>query len=256
MTASSLSSPAIRPQLPDLAVAYRELQDLLISTSELDAFLADLAAMAVAVIPPISSCGITLRRGAEPLTVGSSDPLADRVDELQYGRGVGPCLEALHTGETVTVTNLATDRRWGDYPAHAMRCGVAASLSLPLTAGAQTVGAMNLYAASPHEFTAAECAQGMAFAAQACGALALVQRHEMQLRVNSQLVDALASRTVIDQAMGVLMGTRRISAKQAFDLLRGQSQRRNVKLHAIAAEVVQTMTSHPVQPPPPFVERE
>ncbi len=242
-------------QLPDLAVTYRELQTLLITTSELDAFLTELAVLAVAVIAPITSCGITLRRGGQPMTVTSSDPLAAGLDELQYGRGVGPCLQALHTGEIVTVTDLAAEQRWEDYPAHALRCGVSASLSVPLVAAGESVGAMNLYAVAAHEFTAAEIAQAQAFAAQASGALTLAQRHETQLRVNTQLEKALASRSVIDQAMGVLMGTRLISATQAFDSLRAQSQHRNVKLHTVAVELVETLTHHAVQPAPEFTQR-
>jgi GAF domain-containing protein len=248
-------SPSEPSQLPDLAVAYRELQRLLTTTSELDALLTALASLAVEVISPVSSCGITLRRDGEPMTVSSSDPLASRIDELQYGRGVGPCLQALHTGDIVTVTDLAQEKRWGDYPAHARNWGVAASLSLPLTAGGPTVGAMNLYSVTPHEFTGAEIRQGVAFASQASGALDLVQRHETQLKVNAQLLDALASRSIIDQAMGVLMGTRRISATEAFSTLRSQSQHRNVKLHAVAAEVVETMTKHPAEPAGAFTHR-
>lgn len=247
--------PAALPPLPDLAVAYHDLQQLLLTTPQLDAFLAGLASLAAEVIPPVSSCAIMLRRGGEPITVTASDALARRLDEMQYGRGVGPCLQALHTGEIVTVTDLADEQRWGDYPAHALSYGVAASLSLPLTVGGSTIGAMNLYSAHAHEFTAAEVAQSGAFAAQASGALALMQRHETQLRVNAQLENALASRAVIDQAMGVLMGTRRISATQAFDSLRAQSQHRNVKLHAVAVEIVETFTEHAVQAAPAFTQR-
>lgn len=255
MTTNPLPAPANASSPADLAAAYRELQDLLLGTSELDAFLTELAVLAVRVIAPVASCGITLRRGGEPMTVTSSDPLAARIDELQYGRGMGPCLQALHTGEIVTVTDLTLEQRWGDYPAHALTSGVAASLSLPLSDGEQTVGAMNLYAVDAHEFTAAEIAQGSAFAAQACGALTLLQRHQAQLRVNDQLTDALASRATIDQGMGVLMGTHRISATDAFDALRAQSQRRNVKLRTVAAEVIQEVTNHQVEPPPTFTPR-
>jgi GAF domain-containing protein len=248
----SVSDPS---RVPDLTVAFRELQRLLITTSELDAFLAALASLAVELISPVSSCGITLRRNGEPMTVSSSDPLARRIDELQYGRGVGPCLQALHTGDIVSVTDLAEEQRWGDYPRDALSWGVAASLSLPLTAGAPTVGAMNLYSVHPHEFTAAEIAQGVSFAAQASGALLLVARHESLLKVNAQLRDALASRAVIDQAMGVLMGTRHISATEAFDALRSQSQHRNVKLRTVAADVVATITNHVAEKAPAFTQR-
>ena len=254
MTTNS-SSPSDQDQPYDLAIAYRDLQKLLITTSELDAFLGELAALAVDVIATMSACGITLRREGKPTTVTSSDALALRIDELQYGGGVGPCLQALHTGQIVTVSDLATEQRWGDFPSHALSSGVAASLSVPLTAGEATIGAMNLYSVTAHEFSAGEISQATAFAAQASGALTLVERHESQLKVNAQLLDALASRSIIDQAMGVLMGTRHISATEAFDALRSQSQRRNIKLHAVATDLVELMSKHAAEPAPAFSRR-
>jgi AmiR/NasT family two-component response regulator len=43
---------------------------------------------------------------------------------------------------------------------------------------------------------------------------------------------------VIEQAKGVLMGRHGVDEKQAFELLRQQSQRLNVKLRTLATEVV------------------
>jgi GAF domain-containing protein len=255
MAANPSSKRSSDDLLPDLATAYASLQALLISTVEIDEFLSELAMLAVDVIGPVDSCGITLRRDGQAMTVTSSDPLAAFIDELQYGRGVGPCLQALHTGHIVMVSNLVDERRWGDYPLHALEAGVAASLSLPLFAVGTTVGAMNLYSGLPHEFTKDEIAQASSFAAQASGALGLVQRQATQLQLTTQLMDALESRTVIDQAMGVLMGQRRISAAAAFDALRAESQHRNVKLHIIASELIDTTTGHAAEPGRAFNQR-
>ena len=49
---------------------------------------------------------------------------------------------------------------------------------------------------------------------------------------------ALETRTTIGIAMGMLMATSRVSADQAFDMLRSASQRSNRKLSAIAAEMI------------------
>jgi AmiR/NasT family two-component response regulator len=49
---------------------------------------------------------------------------------------------------------------------------------------------------------------------------------------------ALASRSVIDQAVGIVMAQRRCTAEDAFATLLTVSQRRNVKLRAVAAELV------------------
>jgi AmiR/NasT family two-component response regulator len=48
---------------------------------------------------------------------------------------------------------------------------------------------------------------------------------------------ALASRDLIGQAEGILMATHRVSAVEAFDLLRPTSQDPNVKLRNVADHV-------------------
>ena len=73
-----------------------ELVSLLADTPAVEAFLDDLVAAAAAELGV--SCGMTMRRDARPLTVASSGALAAAADEVQYGKGQGPCLQALATG--------------------------------------------------------------------------------------------------------------------------------------------------------------
>ena len=56
--------------------------------------------------------------------------------------------------------------------------------------------------------------------------------------VRAQLEAALTSRSVIDQALGIIMGQNRCSSEEAFRLLRDASQNRNVKLRELAAAMV------------------
>ena len=51
---------------------------------------------------------------------------------------------------------------------------------------------------------------------------------------------AIANRTVIGQAEGILMERFGITAEQAFAVLRRVSQHRNVKLNGVAEELVRT----------------
>ena len=60
------------------------------------------------------------------------------------------------------------------------------------------------------------------------------------------LQNALVSRSVIDQAIGIIMATRRCPADEAFATLRGLSQTRNVRLAVIAQDLVdRTASGHP-----------
>ena len=53
---------------------------------------------------------------------------------------------------------------------------------------------------------------------------------------------ALATARLIGQAQGVLMAQRRCTAQEAFEQLVRLSQRRNLKLHQVAAELVQAVS--------------
>ncbi len=123
----------------------------------------------------------------------------------------------------------------------------------PLTAEGKHIGALNLYATIPEAFGPAETRRAESFAANATGAIALAVRQAASADLTSQLRAALASRAVIDQALGVIMAQERCTHDQAFAVLRSASQNRNIKLHDIAAEIV-TSVSGEVPQPPPFEE--
>src|ERR1700734_992172 len=129
----------------DMAASIMEMQALLLGTETIEDFLAELATLAVATVGEGLSCGITLQPNGRPLTAASTDALAAKVDEVQYGLDQGPCLHALRTGTQVSIEDLASDQRWTAYAATALQHGIRSSLSLPLSSGTSTVGAFNLY---------------------------------------------------------------------------------------------------------------
>jgi hypothetical protein len=53
----------------------------------------------------------------------------------------------------------------------------------------------------------------------------------------------LESLPVIEQAKGILMAQQRCGPEEAFDLLRRASQRANVKVHVLAAQIVEQVAS-------------
>ncbi|MFF1303867.1 ANTAR domain-containing protein [Streptomyces sp. NPDC058307] len=62
------------------------------------------------------------------------------------------------------------------------------------------------------------------------------------------LQTAMESRSVIDQAIGVIMGRQRCGADEACNLLRTASQRRNVKLREVYAELIRDIGAGPSSP--------
>jgi GAF domain-containing protein len=232
--------------------AYGGLVTLLVDSPQLDGFLDQVVRLAAEVVTPAAAGGITFDRDGRPVTVATSSPLAAQVDELQYGADQGPCLDALRTGEVVQVDDLATECRWPGYSPFALTHGVASSLSLPLRVGDRTVGALNLYSEEPAGFAGAPRRHAEAFAIQCGAALTVALRQSDQAVLRRQLTEAMAARSVIDQALGILMAQQHCSAKQAFDLLRQASQHRNRKMRALATEIVTKVSGGPPRPPEPF----
>ena len=237
----------------------RRLLEVLLDTPAVEGFLDQAVHLAVDLVTPSASCGITFRQNGAVTTVASSDALATKVDEVQYGSGNGPCLESLRTGRVVLADDLASDDRWGEYRSHALAHGVRSSLSLPLnpsdaahdpagdeqSARDEALGALNIYAHEAHAFPGAERQHAELFAGQVAAALTLLLRQTRQTEMHEQLRQAMSSRSVIDQAIGILMAQQRSTASQAFDLLRSASQHRNRKLRDVAADIVVAVTGEP-----------
>ncbi|MBF4762303.1 GAF and ANTAR domain-containing protein [Nocardioides islandensis] len=252
-TPSAFTTP--EPQEPiELAAAFAELQNLVLDGPDVTAFLQELSALAAAIVPG-THCGITLRRDGQIATVVSSDEVAMRMDEVQYMRGRGPCLAAIHEGIRVEVRDMETETRWGDYAGHAVANGIHSVCSVPLILDGKTWGALNLFAATPHAFTDHDITRAEAFTAQAATALTILLRHASHTVLDDQLGEALATRALIDQALGILMVTRKISAHEAFEILRHSSQTSNRKVSTIAAELIESLTGHPPEPPRPLAQR-
>jgi GAF domain-containing protein len=243
-----MTVPANNP----LVGAYGLLLSLLSNGTHLDTFLQRVVELAGTVVTPAAWCGLTLRRDDQPFTVVSNSATASQVDEIQYGANEGPCLDSLRHGVIVQVDDLATDERWSRYRAHAVAHSVASSLSLPMVVDGQTVAALNLYSDRVAAFDGAPREHAEAFAAQCSAALALTMRQMEQANLQQQLLEAVTSRSVIDQAVGILMAQQRCSASVAFDVLRQASQNRNRKLRDIAADIVTAISGAPPQPPSGF----
>lgn len=69
--------------------------------------------------------------------------------------------------------------------------------------------------------------------------LTLTLRRETEKIARDAVAGATATRTVIDQARGILMGRLLIGSEQAFQLLVDYSSRRNLKVFVVSAELVQ-----------------
>jgi GAF domain-containing protein len=220
------------------------LHDLLLDSVDISGFLDELVvATAGSLTGPAGEawCAILLVRPKRPATVASSDPRARALDEVQYDLGEGPCLTAAREGRLVYLTDTDEESRWPAYRQAAADVGVRSALGVPLDLGGEAAAALNVYSDRPHAFDAdtMESVQGHALAMSTTLRLAVrLARHR---EVEADLRAVLTSRTSIDLAAGILMGRHHCSQQQAVEMLRSASNRRNVKLRDLAAELVRSV---------------
>lgn len=166
--------------------------------------------------------------------------LIARLDALQAQAAQGPCLDALGGLDTVYVADLLDDQSWPLFSPDAAQLGIRSALAYRLTSMGVTVGALQMYARLPGAFNAIERTQGLLFASYAGLALAVSNAQQADEARIDNLETALSSREVIGQAQGILMERERITADQAFQLLRRSSQHLNRKLRTVAQDIVDT----------------
>ena len=225
--------------------AFDELARRLLADHTVESVLTKIAALAKRTIPCAREVSVTVLDRGRPSTVAFTGPLALDLDERQYERGHGPCLDSIDGGEAVRITDMETDERWPNWTAEARRRGVRSSLSMPVPLQREVAAALNVYSTELHAFGDDDYEVASTFAAYAGVALANMHLYEAQSRLADDLQTAMRSRAVIEQAKGILMGSRRCSSDEAFNVLVKLSQDSNRKLRDVAQAVVDEAAGDP-----------
>jgi GAF domain-containing protein len=234
-----MSAPG-RDQLLPVEDAFERLGTLSLSAETLDSVLQTVADLAKQVLPGDVETSVSVLVADRPTTFVYTGQLALDLDECQYGRGHGPCLEAAARGVTVEITDARTEHRWADYVQRAVELGSLSSLSVPLGSTEVLAAGLNVYARQPAAFDEESRRAAVRFARFAGGAAANVHAYQDARDLADNLQRALESRAVIDQAKGILMERHRLTADQAFHLLARASMGANRKLRAVAEHLVHT----------------
>jgi GAF domain-containing protein len=252
-----------------------ELQNALLATATIEEFLRELPRIAVRRVAEGASCGMTILPEGRPAAVAATDQVAANADELQYRLDDGPCPQAMRDGEAVTIQDTAWNQRWPEFEAQAAAAGIRSCLAVPMQAvpmqagpmwagpmraghpQAETpaprrsaIGVISLYARDTAAFGEEQTRRAEQFAENASIALAIAERLVSYVGLNEQLRASLATRPVIDQAIGIIIARENCSQSAAFGTLRKASQNSNTKLRDLAARIVTEVTGEPVQPPP------
>ncbi|GLX07185.1 GAF and ANTAR domain-containing protein [Microbispora sp. NBRC 16548] len=158
--------------------------------------------------------------------------LIDRERDLREG----PSREALSTGRPVAIPDVMRESRWSRYAATAVRHGVRSVLVVPIAVEGAVV-IIGLYGVRPGVFSSGGTLMAL-LREQVTVALANIWEFDDVLTGAAQMQEALAGRSVIDQAKGIIMSKSGCSAEEAFEELRRVSQHHQVKVADLAKLLV------------------
>jgi GAF domain-containing protein len=219
--------------------ALEELGRLLLAEENTQSVLQRVVDLVKRGMPEGAEASITLVRNDQATTAAFTGELALQLDEMQYGRGYGPCLEAALGGHDVDIADGRTDERWSDYLPAFLAHGVLSSVAVPVPA-AQLAAALNVYARSAQAFSDDDRRTVVEFASYAGVVLTNMDTLQDAREAAENLRRALASRAVIEQAKGILIERHKLTAGQAFRLLAEASMHQNRRLRDIAEDLVLT----------------
>jgi GAF domain-containing protein len=218
--------------------AFAELGRIKLADVDINALLDKIAHLAKRAIPGTGEVSVTLLHAGKPHTAAFTGELALKLDESQYERGHGPCLDASAGTASLSVPDTSAEGRWPDWAHIAQQAGAHSSLSIGLPVHEKVTGALNIYATKPHAFDDDAITIAQTFAGFAAVGLANAHLYETQATLAGHMQKAMESRAVIEQAKGIIMGERRCSAEEAFAILTKLSQDTNRKLRDVATALV------------------
>lgn len=165
-------------------------------------------------------------------TVSATDPLIEKLDEIQLQVGEGPDISALGDVISVIVDDTTTDRRWPAWAGLVAGAGVRSLLNVRLWTSTSTLGTLNLYSREPNKFSADDQAVAHVLARHAAVAIGSARKER-------HLWQAVDARKRIGQAQGILMERYDLTADKAFAVLLRYSQDKNIKLRVVADQLVE-----------------
>ncbi len=200
--------------------------------------LSRLAEMAAWQVPGCSGATAVVWYDNEVLSYSATHPDLAELTEFQLRTGAGPLLAAAETGLPVSCPDTLRETRWPEFAEAALRRGVRCTEHLVRGMPPRQALVLALFGVRPGALDAD--AGPIADTLAAFGGAMLTNATvygEAQL-IASQFKDAVAARSVVDQAKGILMHALGCDADDALRRLREESQRRHVKVTEVASQVV------------------
>jgi GAF domain-containing protein len=230
--------PRLTP-VDELAGVYARMSGLLLSEQTVSSALELITSLARDTLAGSVGSGVTLLNGdGEPTTSAATDPLVERLDQLQYFIDEGPCLTALREQSVVRSVRLADETRWPTWTRQARALGAGSVMSAGLHTDHGPLGAVKVYSHDPDAFSFEQEDLLRRFAAQAAILVRNIQTARAVARVSDELKQTLRAREIISTARGIVMARKSLNAEGAYRHLLKLSHQARLPVHELAERIV------------------
>jgi hypothetical protein len=220
----------------DPATVFAALAEIIYQGSDVKEMYAAICVAATLAIRGCDHASLLVRDNGRYVTVGASDQLAKRIDDLERRAGDGPCIDAIEEETPQIDADLTTPSHWPKLASILVaETPVRGAMGFRLLVDKRKGAALNLFSDTPNLFDAESAGRAAVLAAFASVAINAVAKGEDA----ASLRRGLLSNREIGKAVGMLMLLHEMSEEQAFDLLRRHSQALNIKLADVARAIIE-----------------
>jgi len=194
-----------------------------------------------ASVTQATGAGLMLMSGDTPRgSVATTDSVSTLIEDLQFGLGEGPCVDAYRQDWPILEPDLGSPEvpRWLAFAPPAVEAGARAVFGFPLQVGAVRLGALNLYYDQPHHLTEEQHANALVMADVAAQALLIMQAQAPSGALAAELESGSNFQNVVHQATGMVAAQLEVNVAQALIRLRGHAFGRGRPLAEVAQDVV------------------
>lgn len=222
----------------------RMARDLLAQTS-VQGTLDRIVTFALDLVDGCERAGIMVIGKGTVHTLAFSDDVARDSDRIQGDVGQGPCFDAARSGrESYVISDMTrAEETWPRYGRRIREMGIGSMVAFKLFTDDEILGALNLYSSRAGALTDRSEQMGLLLASHAAVAIS-------SARSEADLHGAISTRQEIGEAVGILRERHKLTAEEAFSVLRRASQDTNIKLRDVARRVNETGESPAEQDQP------
>jgi GAF domain-containing protein len=222
-----------------VAQSFVALADTLVDDFDVVELLDRLVADCVNLIDVSAAAILLVNRDRTLEVVASSNEASRLMEVFQLESHSGPCVDAVQTGEPVSITDPGElHRRWPAFGRAVEQVGFSAVYALPMRLRTEKIGALNLFNADHPPLS--EFDHRLAQALADVATIGILQQRTVSRAstLAEQLQLALNTRISVEQAKGVIAEYGGVDMGAAFEAIRQFARTNRLKLSAVAQSLI------------------